>query len=239
MGSPSERVWSYLAKRGETPSWWSELWSLGLGLEPLSKAQVWELARKHAAGFRLPAVQDASSGWWSAPHALVLSGGMTYCQKANSKETKTSRKWVRRRWWCWPKHYGVVLNDWGSPCITCGAVRDLWKCLGPLIPCMMGTSGRTPYLSLQGMNLWLSQPLQRRPNCLVRTWSLRACRHLPQLFPSSCERLSCSLITMGPQQTPRISSDHCGSGHPPWYLGHLPWRRWSPLLKLLEKPGWR
>ena len=68
MGKPIDWVQAYLARKGEPPSWWMEIKSLSPG--QLSDAQVQELAKRQAVGFRLPAAQDNKAGWWNAPPCL-------------------------------------------------------------------------------------------------------------------------------------------------------------------------
>ena len=55
---PNDWVLAYMVKKDELLSWWLEFLSVcRKGARPLSDAQVQELARKQAVGFRLPAAQ--------------------------------------------------------------------------------------------------------------------------------------------------------------------------------------
>ena len=75
LDNPNDWVLTGLAERDELPSWWSDLQSFHhRGARPLSDAQMQELARKQAMGFRLPAAQRQKSGRWSTPPGLASLG---------------------------------------------------------------------------------------------------------------------------------------------------------------------
>ena len=75
LDNPNDWVFKYLAERDKLPSWWPEFQSLHhRDARSFSHAQVQELARKQADGFRLPTAQREKSGWSNAPPSLASLG---------------------------------------------------------------------------------------------------------------------------------------------------------------------
>ena len=109
------------------PSWWPELQSIDPG--QLCDAQVQELAKKQAVGFRLPAAQDSKVGWWNAPPCV--SSLRWWCKFKGTRDIWEVRK---------EQTVGLAqalkyCAEWSgaAPDTMCGKVWDLQRCLAPLI----------------------------------------------------------------------------------------------------------
>ena len=132
MGSPTNWIWDYLAKRGKTPSWWSELQSFSPG--QLSDAQVQELTKKQAVGFRLSAVQDAKVGWWNASPCLSSLQQWQFLPKTKFQGTSNIKEVRREETVALAKALQCCTQrSRAPPGITCCTVRHLQGCLAPLL----------------------------------------------------------------------------------------------------------
>ena len=132
MGSPIDWVQAYLAEKGELPSWWLELQSLGPG--QLSDFQVQELAKRQAVGFRLPAAQNVKMDWWNAPPSQSGLRQWDFILEGKVQGTRDIWEVRKEQTVALAKALQCCAEQLGSPPSTmCGEVQDLWRCLLPLI----------------------------------------------------------------------------------------------------------